>query len=129
MYAMLCTRPDICFIVGMVSRYQSNPGLAHWVAVKHIFKFLQGTKDYVLEYRANNLMPLVYIDSDFQCDKDSKKSTSGYVFALSGGTISWKSVKQYCIADFTIESEYVAVSRATKKAVWLNKFLIWKLCW
>ena len=50
MYAMLCTRPDICFAVGMVSRYQSNPGLAHWVMVKHIFKFLQGTKYYVLEY-------------------------------------------------------------------------------
>ena len=80
MYAMLCTRPDICFAVGMVSRYQSNPGPVHWVTVKHIFKFLQGTKDYMLEYRADDLTPLAYTDSDFQSDRDSRKSTSGYVF-------------------------------------------------
>ena len=41
MYAMLYTRPDICFAVGMVSRYQSNPGLEHWTAVKHILKYLR----------------------------------------------------------------------------------------
>ena len=79
MYAMLCTRPDICFAVGMVSRYQSNPGSAHWVMVKHIFKFLQGTKDYVLEYQADDLTPLAYIDLDFQSDRDSRKSTSRHV--------------------------------------------------
>ena len=44
-YAMLCTRPDICFAIGMVSRYQSNPGLEHWTAVKHILKYLRRTKD------------------------------------------------------------------------------------
>ena len=41
MYAMLCTRPDICFVVGMVSRYQSDPGEEHWIAIKHIFKYLR----------------------------------------------------------------------------------------
>jgi hypothetical protein len=35
MYAMLCTRPDICFIVGMVSRYRSNLGPAHWRVMSH----------------------------------------------------------------------------------------------
>ena len=45
MYAMLCTRPDICFAIGMVSRYQSNPGPEHWTAVNHILKYLQRTKD------------------------------------------------------------------------------------
>ena len=43
-YAMLCTRPDICYLVGMVSRYQSNLGLKHWQAVKHILKYLRRTK-------------------------------------------------------------------------------------
>ena len=38
MYAMLCTRPDICFVVGMISRYQSELGEEHWIAVKHILK-------------------------------------------------------------------------------------------
>ena len=40
MYAMLCIRPDICYSVGMVSQYQSNPGLKHWQVVKHILKYL-----------------------------------------------------------------------------------------
>ncbi|KAK4411888.1 Retrovirus-related Pol polyprotein from transposon TNT 1-94 [Sesamum angolense] len=43
MYAMMCTRPDLCFAVGMVSRYQSNPGPDHWVAVKRILRYLKGT--------------------------------------------------------------------------------------
>ena len=50
MYAMLCTRPDICFVVGMVSKYQSNPGQEHWTAVKHIIKYLKRTIDYMLVY-------------------------------------------------------------------------------
>ena len=98
MYAMVCTRPDICYAVGMVSRYQSNPGPLHWAAVKHIFKYLQRTKSYVLEYQARDLTPLGFTDSDFQSDRDSRKSTSKCVFTLCGGAISWKSVKQDCIA-------------------------------
>ena len=55
MYAMLCTRPDICYAVGMVSRFQSNPGLDHWIAVKHILKFLRRTKNYMLVYSGGDL--------------------------------------------------------------------------
>ena len=50
MYAMMCTRPDICFAVGMVSRYQSDPSEEHWIAVKYIFKYLRRTRDYMLVY-------------------------------------------------------------------------------
>ena len=50
MYAMLCTRPDICYAVGIVSRYQSNPGMGHWIAVKHILKYLRRTRDYMFVY-------------------------------------------------------------------------------
>ena len=124
MYAMLCTRPDICYAVGMVSRYQSNPGPMHWTAVKHIFKYLRRTKDYMLTYQADDLTPLAYTDSDFQSDRDGSKSTSGYVFTLSGGAISWRSIKQSCTADSTMEAEYVAAAEAAKEAVWLRKFLL-----
>ena len=44
MYDMLCTKPDICYSVGIVNRYQSNPGLKHWESAKHILKYLQRTK-------------------------------------------------------------------------------------
>ena len=123
MYAMLCTRPDICLAVGMVSRYQSNPGREHWTAVKHIIKYLKWTRDYMLVYHSDELVPIGYTDSDFQSDMDSRKLISGNVFTLGGGAIDWRSIKQTCVADSTMEAEYVATSEAAKEAVWLRNFL------
>ncbi|KAK0594609.1 hypothetical protein LWI29_023351 [Acer saccharum] len=123
MYAMLCMRPDICFAVGVASRYQSNPGLDHWVAVKTILKYLRRTRNYTLVYSGQDLIPLGYTDSDFQSDRDSRKSTSGLVFTLGSGAIVWRSIKQSCIVDSTMEVEYVAACEAAKEAVWLRKFL------
>ena len=123
-YTMVCTRPDIYFTVGMVSRYQSNPGPEHWTAVKHILKYLRRTKDYMLMYGGDELIPIGYTDSDFISDKDLRKSTSGHVFTLGGGAMSWRSIKQKCIIDSTIEAEYVAACEAAKEAVWLKKFLM-----
>ena len=122
MYAMLCTRPDICYAVGIVSRYQSNPGLEHWIAVKHILKYLRRTRNYMLVYSGSDLEPTGYTDSDFQSDKDSRKSTSGSVFTLGGGAVVWRSIKQSSIADSTMEVEYIAACEAAKEAVWLRKF-------
>ena len=70
MYAMLCTRPDICYAVGVVSQYQSDPGVEHWTAVKHILKYLKRTRDYMLVYSSGRLKTLRYTDSDFQGDID-----------------------------------------------------------
>ena len=69
------------------------------------------------------MIPKGYTNSDFQSDLDFRKSTSGYVFTLGGGAISWKSVKQSHITNSTIEDEYVATCEATKEVVWLKKFL------
>ena len=74
---MLCTRPDICYRLEIVSRYRSNPGLDHWMTVKIILKYLRKTRDYMLVYRAKDLKIMGYINSDFETDKDSKKFTSG----------------------------------------------------
>ncbi|XP_042521357.1 secreted RxLR effector protein 161-like [Macadamia integrifolia] len=78
MYDMLCTSPDICYAVGMVSCYQSNPRKLHWNAMKGILKYLRRTKDYFLVYRCDQLSVVGYIDSDFQTDKDDRKSTPGW---------------------------------------------------
>ena len=69
------------------------------------------------------MIPIGYIDSDFQSDLDFRKSTSGCVFTLRGRAISWRSIKQSCIADSTMEAEYVAAYEAAKEAVWFKKFL------
>ena len=71
----------------------------------------------MLVYKSSDLLPLGYTDSDFQTDKDKRKSTSGYVFTLGGGAVIWRSVKQKCIADSTMEAEYVAACEAAKEAI------------
>ena len=114
MYAQVCTRPDLAFITGMLGRYQSNPGQDHWKAVKKVLHYLQGTKDFMLTYRKSDALEVVrYSDADFAGWVDFKKSTSGYIFTLAGGAISWKSSKQSVTASSTMQAEYVACYEAT----------------
>ncbi|RVW94614.1 Retrovirus-related Pol polyprotein from transposon TNT 1-94 [Vitis vinifera] len=89
MYAQVYTRPDIAFVVGMLGRYQSNPGMDHWKAAKKMMRYLRGTKDYKLMYRrTSNLEVVGYSNSDFAGCVDSRKSTYLYIFILAGGAIS-----------------------------------------
>ena len=78
----------------------------------------------MLVFQDESLVPIGYTDSDFQSDRDSRKSTSGYVFTFGGRAISWRSVKQSSIADSTMEAEYIAASEAAKEVVWLKNFLL-----
>lgn len=88
MYAQVCTRLDIAFIVGMLGRYLSNPGMDHWKAVKRVMRYLQRTKDYMLTYKRSDRLEITgYSDSDFAGCQDSWRSTSGYVYLLAGGAI------------------------------------------
>ena len=79
--------------MGIVSRFKSNLGLDHWIVVKHILKYLRRTRDYILVYSSDDLKIYGYTDSDFQGDRDSRKSTSVSVFTLGGAAIVWRSVK------------------------------------
>ena len=117
MYTMLCTRPDICFAIGMVNRYQSSLGEAHWKAVKRILRYLKGTANYSLCYQGSNLTVRGYTDADWAGDGDERKSTSGFVFLLGNRAISWSSKKQSCIALSTMEAEFVALSGTAQEAV------------
>ena len=112
MYCMLCTRLDIYFAIGMVSRYQSNPRQEHWTAVKNIFKYLKRTRGYMLVYQADSIVPIRYTDLDFMLDRNSKKYTLGYMFTLGGGAINWRSIKQLCITDSTMAAKYMEIGRA-----------------
>ncbi|XP_059306554.1 secreted RxLR effector protein 161-like [Lycium ferocissimum] len=94
MYAQVCTRPDIVFAVNVLGRYLSDPGHDHWVAAKKVMRYLPKIKDHMLIYRKVHSLEVVgYSDADFDGCTDDHKSTSGYVFTLAGGAISWKSVK------------------------------------
>ena len=78
----------------------------------------------MLIYENNEPILVRYIDSDFMSDKDSRKSTFGYVFTLGGGAISWRSVKKDCTADSTSEAEYVPACEETKETIWHKRFLL-----
>ena len=91
MYAMIATHPDIAFAVGVVSRYMSNPGKQHWEAVKGIMRYLKATKSMCICYGSQVLSVKGYTDSDYAGDLDNRRSTSGYVFTLAGGAVSWQS--------------------------------------
>jgi hypothetical protein len=64
-----------------------------------------------------------YSDADWAGDIDTRRSTSGYVFLLNGGCISWRSKKQRTVALSSTEAEYMALSEATQEAVWLKAFM------
>ncbi|XP_075077048.1 secreted RxLR effector protein 161-like [Nicotiana tabacum] len=118
MYAQVCTRTYIAFAVGLLGRYQSNPGLDHWKAGKRVLRYFQGTKDYKLTYKYSDSLEVIgYSDSDLGGCKDTGKSTSGYIFLLVGGVVSWRSVKQTIIATSTMEAEFIACYEATSQAL------------
>jgi hypothetical protein len=124
MYAQVCTHPDVAFVTGLLRRFQSNPGIKHWKAAKKTLRYLQGTKHYMLTCkRTDNLEVIVYSDSDFVRCVDSQKSTSGYVFTLTNGVISWKSFKQRLTTSSTMYAEFIECYEALGQAMWLKKFI------
>jgi hypothetical protein len=104
MYVMVSTRPEISHAVGVVNKYMENPGKEHWAAVKWVLQYLRGTSDYCITYNSGRELVCGYVDSDFAGDLDKRRLTSGYVFTLAGGAISWKSKLQNIVALSTTEA-------------------------
>jgi hypothetical protein len=106
--------------VGAVSQYSSNPGEMHWKAVKRVFCYLKGMISYSLEYRSSDKTIHGFSDADWAGNIDDQQSTTGYVFLLNGGAVSWVSKKQLMVALSMMEVEYMALAQATKEAIWLQ---------
>ncbi|XP_062103179.1 secreted RxLR effector protein 161-like [Humulus lupulus] len=108
----------------MLGRYLSNPGMDHWIAAKRVMRYLQRTKGYMLTYKKSGRLEVVrYSNSDFAGCQDSRKSTSGYIYLLAGGAISWKSIKQTLVASSTMATEFVACYEASNHGIWLRNFV------
>ena len=127
MYLAITTRPDISYAVGVLARFNSNPGPIHWKAVKHVFRYLQGTLDLKLTYgpTANKSqdMILTYSDADHGGNSDNGKSTGGYMVKLGTGAVSWSSKLQSMVALSTTEAEYIAAVEAAKEIIWMRQFM------
>jgi hypothetical protein len=122
MYLAVVTRPDIAQSVYRLARYMSKPVQAHWEAAKSVLRYVKGTAAYGIVYGRGE--PLHgYSDADWASDRDNRRSTTGYVFLLNGGAVSWKSRLQPTTAASTVEAEYMAAAFATREAMWLRKLM------
>ena len=121
-WAALATHPDIAFAVATVARFSANPGMAHWHAVKRIFRYLVGTRDLWLTYGESRRTLVGYADADGSMTED-RRAITGYAFLIDGGAISWSSKKQEIVSLSTTESEYVAATHGMKEALWLRNLL------
>ena len=119
---MLGTRPDIAYAVGIVSQNCTNPNGHHWTAVKRIFGYLAGTRRLGILYGVGARCE-GFCDSDWGGGED-RRSTSGYVFMLNGGAISWASRKQPTVALSSTEAEYIALTQAVKEVLWLRTLFV-----
>ncbi|XP_057973375.1 secreted RxLR effector protein 161-like [Malania oleifera] len=91
---LTATRSDLMYVVSLISRFMASPTELHLQAVKRVLRYLKGTVDLGIFYRKEGDGELMaYTDNDYAGDVDDKKSTSGYVFLLSEGAVSWSSKK------------------------------------
>ena len=127
MYLMVATRPDLAYCVNQVAKYMTNPGKAHWQAVKHIFRYVKGTMNLGITYGGTDInnkdVLSMYVDADWANSVDDRKSVTGFVSILNNGPVSWRSTIQRSTAKSSTEAEYYALSEACDEAVWLRKLL------
>ena len=121
MYLANSTRPDIAFAVNLLARHSAAPTKRHWVGVKQVFRYLNGTKDLGLFYSRNqDPTSLGYTDAGYLSGPHNGKSQTGFVFLQGGTTISWKSTKQTLVSTSTNHSEIIALYEASHECVWLR---------
>ncbi|KAJ3705098.1 hypothetical protein LUZ61_008803 [Rhynchospora tenuis] len=121
---LTCTRPDIMYAVGLVSRYMEEPKTMHWKAIKRILRYIRGTTSLGLFYSSTNEFGIYgYSDSDWSGDVDDRKSTSGFVFYIGDTAFTWLSKKQPIVTLSTCEAEYVAAATCVTHAIWLRRLL------
>ena len=122
MYIAITTCPDIAFTVSALSQFLSNPGVAHWEAVKRAFRYLAGMKTYELTYGGERHNLEGFTDAD-SATQEHRHAMSGYVFIIDGGAVSWSSRKQELVMLSTVEAEYVAATHVAKEAIWLRRLI------
>jgi hypothetical protein len=124
MYAMVATRPDIASALCVVCRFMNRPGRQHWKAVKQILKYLKGHSSLGLTFSGSSgINAYGFSDSDWAGDRNSRRSTTGYVFMLAGAAISWKSKLQKTPSLSSTEAEYMAAGAAVQEALSIRYLL------
>ncbi|KAJ3494865.1 hypothetical protein NLJ89_g10721 [Agrocybe chaxingu] len=127
LFLQSCSRPDISFAVLLLSQHCSSPLPRHFAAARRVLRYLKGTRTHRLHYGgAQQTVPIAGLsDADWAGEKGTNRaSTSGFVWSLAGGPISWSAKKQTCIALSTTEAEYIALTRAVQEGIWIRQSLL-----
>lgn len=122
-YLAIGTRPDISFAVNYLARFSSRPDDTHWMALKHLLRYLGGTStDGIVFVGCQEGLDLVtYCDASW--GGEFSRSTHGFVVFLYGNPISWASRRQSCVATSTCHAEYMALGVAARESVWIQSLL------
>ena len=129
LYLSLSTRPDITQAVVRLSRHLKDPSLLHWTAAKRVLRYAKGTASMGLTFGGSAsssqqvCLGPVYCDADWAQDPADRRSTTGYITKINGGTVSWASKKQTTIALSSAEAEYMAAGAAVQEILWLRTLL------
>jgi hypothetical protein len=101
-----------------------EPRHEHWIAAKHVLRYIHGTINYGLRYTTSSDIQFHgFTDSDWAGSAEDRKSTSGMCFSLGSAMISWGSKKHKSSALSTIEAKYIATCEACTKEIWLRKLI------
>eukprot|EP00253_Pinus_taeda_P025555 PITA_25555 len=118
------SRPNIAYSVSILSQFMAKPCESHWKAAKKVLRYLKGTLNFGIMYTDEFDVELAgYSDSDWAGNPDDRKSTTGYMFNIGSGPISWSSKKQPTVSLSSTEAEYKALCSATCEAIWLRRIL------
>ncbi|XP_062013804.1 secreted RxLR effector protein 161-like [Rosa rugosa] len=121
---LAATRPDLMYVISLISRFMGSPTELHMQAVKRVLRYLKGTVDLGILYKRNGNEKLeAYTDSDYAGDLDDRRSTSGYMFLLSTGAVSWSSKKQPVVTLSTTEAEFIAAASCACQGIWMRRVL------
>jgi len=121
MYLQISTRPDLAYAVSYLSRFLNNYDSMHIAAANQLLRYLKGTQTLGITFsRSQSINLYGYSDSDWASDVNKRRSTTGYVFIMAGGAISWKSTLQPTVALSTSEAEYMALSAAAQESIALQ---------
>lgn len=121
MHVMHYTKPDIAYVVGVLSRYTHNPGYWQWKSIDRIFRYTKKTTNYGLCYKKQHDVSEGYTNASWIFNSDNL--ISGWIFTIGGIAVSWGSKKQICIAHSIMESEFIALAVAGKEAKWIKNFM------
>lgn len=114
-YLAVATCPDISYTVAKLAKFNSCPGPRMWQAVKRLLRYLQGSKDLKLTYAPDPLSKSLFTtftDAAFADDRDTGRSTNGYIVKIGTGAVSWSSKLQGPVAKSSTEAEFYGASFA-----------------